>query len=282
MTTTKKQKIINTIYIAFIVAIFAAIGTGKLVYGSSNDDRDRDDEDVDYNVVAIELLYQWNYRLSDGELTYSIESDDKLFNAMVDIAMQEWEDKLYDVITFKKVDNQQFNFGGADIKFDRVDDIECSDEEGKDWCYKHGSTPDFEGGDIVGAMTLIKHHGDIMTGATVKISDAIVQAVVDNNDGKVTKHDILETIKDVIKHEIGHTLGLGHANSSDSIMYQKTDSTSGQRNPEVTACEAYHVFVANGFLDAQAILEDEMSDEYPDEIETVEDAIEKICSLDRT
>lgn len=273
---TKRQKVVSTIYIAFIVAIFAAIGTGKLVYGSS----DRDDEQNDVDYVAIDLLYQWNYRLSDGELTYSIESDDKLFNAMIDIAMQEWEDKLADVITFKKVDNQQFNFGGADIKFDRVDDIECADEEGKDWCYKHGSTPDFEGGDVVGGRTLIKHHGNIMTGATVQISDAIIQAVVDNNkDGDVTKHQILETIKDVIKHEIGHTLGLGHANSPDSLMYQKTDS--GQRNPEVTSCEAYHVFITNGFLDAEAVLEDEMSDEYPDEVQTVEDAVEKLCSLDR-
>ncbi len=55
------------------------------------------------------MLYHWNYKLEDDELTYSINTNDKLFNALVDLSMQEWEDALGGVISFKKVDNQPFN-----------------------------------------------------------------------------------------------------------------------------------------------------------------------------
>lgn len=145
MSRWNEHYIVTVFYISLILSIFVAIGLGNTVFGSS--------QYQDKEVIIIDTLYSWNYRIDDGVLSYNINSNDKIFNALIDIAMQEWEDRLGGIIKFQKVDNQPFNFGGTDIEFEKVENIECDN-----FCWENGLDPDLDSGNIAGAQTLIKYN----------------------------------------------------------------------------------------------------------------------------
>lgn len=75
-----------------------------------------------------------------------------------------------------------------------------------------------------------------------------------------TKIDESE-LEQIVRHEIGHVLGLGHANFDDSIMFENIDTIT--RN--ISDCEINGVIVANHWKLANSnSSKDNQSPEYPD------------------
>ena len=157
--------------------------------------------------------YSWNWGISDGVLTYKVNSTDVKFRNMVDYAFNEWEEKLSPLIVFEKI-----KYGTANITFNQVQNFTTD---------KSNDT-----------------EIEIDNGATIlsKISNSsLIDNVKINILQDIDFNDELEEPA-VIKHQIGHALGLKHSENENSIM---SPSSTNYTNQEITLCDAYKIHIIN-------------------------------------
>jgi predicted Zn-dependent protease len=171
---------------------------------TNNDNEDFEDQNL------IQICCAWGEELQDGILTYKIDDDDisKDQKAVVQDAIEEWDSKI-DPLELEEVpDNSdipiEFEDGNDDSK-DEVDDI--------------------------ASETMTTFYGD---GFIVKVEITINKNVQDYEfDTK--------TIGQIAKHEMGHALGLGHANFDANLMAEKVNDGTAF----VSECEIKAVIEAN-------------------------------------
>ena len=147
----------------------------------------------------------WGAELKDGLLTYNIEKGDKDLEKIIESAFSEWENNL-NKIYFKKVKDNNV----ADIKIK----------------FKKGNIN--QGGQ---ANIYFDQNGFI---------DYVKISVSKTSNGTELNQTILEHI---IQHEIGHALGLGHSQFTNSIMYPIVDETV----MKISRCEIDAVKDANNW-----------------------------------
>jgi predicted Zn-dependent protease len=153
----------------------------------------------------IDLCCTWGSELKDNVLTYKIEKGTKYLEKITESAFSEWENNL-DKIFFKSV------------KDNDVADIEIK--------FKKGNIN--KGGD---AEIYFDKKGFI---------DYVKISVSKTSNGTELNQTILEHI---IKHEIGHALGLGHSQFSQSLMYPIVNETV----MKISRCEIDAVKDANNW-----------------------------------
>src|SRR5215204_1685568 len=153
----------------------------------------------------LDLCCTWGTELKDDVLTFNIEKVNKDLEKITESAFSEWETNL-NKIYFKNVKDND----AADIKIK----------------FKKGNIN--QGGQ---ANIYFDQNGFI---------DYVKISVSKTSNGTELNQTILEHI---IKHEIGHALGLGHSQFTNSIMYPIVDETF----MKISRCEIDAVKDANNW-----------------------------------
>ena len=153
----------------------------------------------------IDLCCTWGSELKDDVLTYNIEKGTKNFEKITASAFSEWENNLNN-IHFKNINDN--NIADIEIKF------------------KKGNIN--KGGE---AEIYFDQNGFI---------DYVKISVSKTSNGTKLNQTMLEHI---IKHEIGHGLGLGHSQFPHSIMYPIVNEAI----KDISRCEIDAVKDANNW-----------------------------------
>ncbi len=152
----------------------------------------------------IELCCTWGDSLKDGVLTFSIENGGLDLAKIVKLAIKDWEKALDGLVQFKYVKDAS----DADIEID----------------FKKGKKSN-----VGKTVTYFDYHGFINF-AEISISKKSYGVTLDSS-----------TLEHVVKHEIGHALGLGHANFKNTLMSPNVDEII----PKISKCELASVKYAN-------------------------------------
>lgn len=195
---------------------------------SASTDNDKEDFE-DQN--SIQICCAWGEELQDGILTYHIDDDDisKDQKAVVQDAIEEWDTKISPLeleLSSKK-------------KSDVTIEFQDGNDDNKD-----------EGEDIAGqTMTLFDGYGFIGK-AEITINKSVQGYEFDT-----------KTIGQIAKHEMGHALGLGHANFDGNLMAEKVNDGTAV----VSDCETKVVIEANYWKLGQSEDDANSKPDYPED-----------------
>ena len=192
---------------SLILLTFVVLYDGDIVFAKDDDDNDNDKEDGDGSEFvdnnAIQICCTWGQELADGVLTYSFEDKDKKVEASIIKAANSWNEVLNGVQLKKTKDD-----GEVLISF-RDDGKKVAGE----------TINYFDGGGFIrkSHITISKESYD--------------------NEFSAPQ------IEQIVKHELGHVLGMGHANFNGNLMSTRVDTGSGT----IAACEIEAVNTANAW-----------------------------------
>lgn len=180
--------------------------------GYDNDDNNNDYFDEDFrDGNAIQICCTWGSDLQDGKLTYNIDDADssKEQQDVVRNTVEEWDSKI-DSLDLERVSIMT----QADIRIEFQDENEEA----------------LEGEEIAGQTITIFDRNGFLDNAKVTIY----------KDAYGYKFDTA-TIGQVVKHEMGHALGLGHANFEGNLMAERVNDGT----ETISECEIKAVIEAN-------------------------------------
>ena len=188
-----------------IVVLFTTISINHSSFVRGDDDDDDDDNDFSDKDV-IQICCAWGYELADGLLTYSIETDDNEDDDLKDgvrNAVDSWNEGLTGITLIESDDNE---------------DIKIS----------------------------FKNDGKRIAGKTVNYFDQfgfIRQSHITVSEESYDRDFSSSQIEQITLHELGHVLGLDHANFRGNLMTERVDIGS----PTISSCEIEAVHIANAW-----------------------------------
>jgi hypothetical protein len=194
---------------ALAIVILSSIGSSTTILAAN-------EEDFEENSL-IKICCTWGKDLADGILTYSIVGNiDAEKKAAVHNAIRDWDDKI-ESIKFEEVSGEQEDDIRPDIQIRFVGDGDEFKDEGPETAGNTKTRLDKSG--FIDYNTIIIAEGGL--GKTFSI----------------------KTIETIAKHEIGHALGLGHANFGSNLMTTKIESAA----QAISSCELEAVRQANSW-----------------------------------
>jgi Matrixin len=194
---------------AFAIVILLSTGASNTIFAA-------DEEDFEENSI-IKICCTWGKNLADGILTYSVvENVDAEKKQAVHDAIQDWDDKIESIKFVEVLSTQESNYR-PDIQIRFIDDGDQFQDEGPETAGNTKTRLDKSG--FIDYNTIIIAEGGL--GKTFDI----------------------KTIETIAKHEIGHALGLGHANFGSNLMTTKIESAA----QAISSCELEAVRQANSW-----------------------------------
>jgi hypothetical protein len=199
----------------------------------ASDDSEGDLSELD----LIEVCCSWSEQISDGVLKYSISDDagDNEKREAVLSAITEWNSVIKGLQLVNSADNEGSESRvDIEIVFGEIGDQDSND--GNDFSpgeYAPGGETQID----VDEKGFINH-------IKTTISESIFGHEIGGSE-----------LEQIAKHEIGHALGLGHANFDNNLMSVATDIGTG----EISGCEVYGVLAANQWK----LMNNKVQPEYP-------------------
>ena len=212
-----------------VLSIMASIFLLPMIWETSTDnttDNSRFFDDYDTNFQdfigrhVISICCTWGEELADEELTFMIREDDDVSNNQDSVSTQNRDSNIikneavYDAIEEWDLRIDGLIFREVQSRYDA--DIEIRFREGES--------------DIAGLTRNFFDRYGLITKSFVTIYDRGFPFAFNNDQ-----------IEQIAKHEIGHVLGLGHANFDDSLMATRPHHGAGT----ISDCEIQAVYEAN-------------------------------------
>ena len=176
-----------------------------------------DDDDIDLDEMnLLQICCAWSDKISDGVLEYRISDEgDEDSKQSVRNAIQDWDLLIDNLIFAEKQDDNE-----ADVEIGFSD----SDEDANDEEFDYGDP-------IAAGKTEFRFDNKgFIDNIEVTLSGGIFGNGFQNSE-----------LEQIARHEIGHALGLGHANFDGSLMSESTEG--GTEN--ISTCEINGVLAAN-------------------------------------
>jgi hypothetical protein len=186
------------------MVLFTTISIANPSFARDDDDDDDDDDNNNFSDKdVVQICCAWGYELADGLLTYSIDTDDDDLKDAVRNAMDSWNGGLT---------------GIALVETDDKEDIKIS----------------------------FKNDGKRIAGKTVNYVDQfgfIRQSHLTVSEESYDRDFSSSQIEQITLHELGHVLGLDHANFRGNLMTERVDIGS----TTISSCEIEAVHIANAW-----------------------------------
>jgi predicted Zn-dependent protease len=185
------------------------LGDPQTIIVASNDEKGDGNGNEDFEQEnSIQICCAWGDALADGRLTYFISDEDssEKQHKAVRNAIEKWDKKINPLELEESLDRK-----GSDIKVD----------------FKRNNKQDIAG------QTMSTYDGyGLISKIEITIFKGTYNYKFDNAD-----------IEQIAEHEMGHALGLGHANFDVNLMAEKiNDGTE-----TISECEIKGVYEANSW-----------------------------------
>ena len=191
-----------------LILLIALESSGAFQIASADHD-DENEEDVssddDFEEEnSIQICCAWGEKLADGSLTYKISGSDSDIVQAVRTAIEDWDYKIIG-LELDEI-NKKKNEADIEVSFEK--------------------------------------DGEEIAGQTVNNFNGF--GLIDNVEMTVSKNAFgrdfdTKTVEQIAKHEMGHALGLGHANFGGNLMTELVNDGTGT----IDECEIKSVYEAN-------------------------------------
>jgi Matrixin len=169
---------------------------------------------------SIQICCAWDDKLAGGELTYKIVGGDNSAHQAVKAAMNAWTTKL-NGLKLTEISSET-NFADIMINF--------NNNNGKSSVNNLAAVKGSHRVDTVG-----------QTMTTVSSTGLISNAVTTVSEGAFGSPFSKAQLKQIAMHEIGHALGIGHANFKGDLMSPMLNNEIGT----ISQCDVRAVLAAN-------------------------------------
>jgi hypothetical protein len=194
----------------------------NFVSSISNNNNDIRHED------RLQICCSWSTKLSDGILTYSIESEEEESREVIINAINEWDSKIDRL----QLIEEQHDPSSPDIqiRFGKLRDEVTGNQY---YDFKNKVNNDLTLIPSAGWTQFIFNKQGFIDGTKITISEDVLD------------QDFSEyIIEQIAKHELGHSLGLGHANYEGSLM---ADLVIEDKTATISQCEIDGFYAANSW-----------------------------------